>query len=118
MLPPSVDQTAGAVAETPTTAEVLEVREIASVTYDPAKRTARLARAEEAHDDLVQAAYRCRRMPSRSRAAKRRLADEYDAAQARGEVARRGYTGHQHDDPDRNVIPSAAELGLARKRGA
>jgi hypothetical protein len=46
MLPPPVDQTAGALAETRTIAEVLEAREIASFTYDPAKRTARLARAK------------------------------------------------------------------------
>jgi hypothetical protein len=44
MLPPPVDQTAGALAETRTIAEVLEAQEIASFTYDPAKRTARLAR--------------------------------------------------------------------------
>ncbi|GGB63002.1 hypothetical protein GCM10011316_38620 [Roseibium aquae] len=41
-----------------------------------------------------------------------RLAEEYDAAQERGEV--KGH-GHKSDVPDWNNTPSAAELGLRRK---
>lgn len=46
-------------------------------------------------------------------AAKRRLADEYDAAQERGEVAKRG----QRNDfvPQEDKVPTAAEVGLKRK---
>ena len=45
--------------------------------------------------------------------AKRRLADEYDAAQERGDVATRGgeRSGREHSPP----APSAADLGLTRK---
>lgn len=46
-------------------------------------------------------------------AAKRRLADEYDRAQERGEVQRHGGQG-KRDVPEQN-IPSASDLGLTRK---
>jgi hypothetical protein len=46
--------------------------------------------------------------------AKRRLADEYDAAQERGEVA--GHGGARNFNvPDQNVEPSAKDIGLSRK---
>jgi hypothetical protein len=51
----------------------------------------------------------------RAAGAKRRLADEYDAAQERGEVARQGGDrGNQHvaKVPDGNA---ATDLGLSRK---
>ena len=48
--------------------------------------------------------------------AKRRLADEYDAAQERGEVATRqnnpGSAGHV---PGQNMPATAADIGLSRK---
>lgn len=46
-------------------------------------------------------------------AAKRRLADEYDAAQERGEVAKRG----QRNDfvPEEDKVPTARDVGLNRK---
>src|SRR4051812_1672499 len=46
--------------------------------------------------------------------AKRRLADEYDAAQGRGEVSVRG----QHGDhvPDENMRATVADLSLTRKQ--
>lgn len=48
-------------------------------------------------------------------AAKRRLADEYDAAQERGEVAGHG-GGRNFKVPDGNVEPAtAADIGLSRK---
>jgi len=46
-------------------------------------------------------------------AAKRRLADEYDAAQERKEVGQR--TGRPKVVPQQNDIPSAADVGLSRK---
>ncbi len=87
---------------------------MASVVYDTAKRSARIARAKQAHDDVVSAAYRAQRDALVIEAqAKRRLADEYDAAQARGEVQRHGH--HAGDVLDRNITPAAADLGLTRK---
>jgi hypothetical protein len=47
--------------------------------------------------------------------AKRRLSDEYDGAQERGEVAKHG-GGRNFKVPDRNVEPSAADIGLTRKQ--
>jgi hypothetical protein len=45
--------------------------------------------------------------------AKRRLADEYDAAQERGEVARIG--DNLPSVTKRNAKPTAADVGLSRK---
>ena len=42
--------------------------------------------------------------------AKRRLADEYDAAQERGEVQSRG-----GDQSSKSELPTAAAIGLSRK---
>lgn len=64
---------------------------VLSVAYTAAKLQARLAKAKKAHDELICAAYRAQGDALNIEArAKRRLADEYDAAQARGEVARLG----------------------------
>lgn len=47
--------------------------------------------------------------------AKRRLADEYDAAQERGEVAKSGQQDRFRDSVgDDNAIATAADLGLRR----
>lgn len=96
-------------------AEVLEARESAGLAYDVAKRAARLSRAKSAHDDLIAAAHRAQADALEiEAAAKRRLADEYDAAQVRGEVA----TGSVRTDivgGANDVRPAtAADLGLRR----
>jgi hypothetical protein len=99
-------------ADAKTAAEVLEAREAAGLAYDVAKRAARLKNAKAAHDDLVAAAHRAQADALEiEAAAKRRLADEYDAAQARGEVKRNG--GDRSTVEDRNTA-SAADLGLRR----
>lgn len=100
-----------------TAAEVLEAKDLAAAVYDAAKRAARLQRAKAAHDDLIAATHRAQADALEIEAlAKRRLADEYDAAQARGEVATRqnnpGSVGHVSDN---NMPPAtAADLGLSR----
>jgi hypothetical protein len=96
-----------------TAAEVLEAREAAGIAYDAAKRTARLSRAKAAHDDLLAAVHRAQADALEIEAtAKRRLADEYDAAQARGEVASDGRPKTVGND---NGIPAtSADLGLRR----
>ncbi|MGY4286143.1 hypothetical protein ACVWXO_005363 [Bradyrhizobium sp. LM2.7] len=66
-------------------------RDRAIVADTAAKLQARLAKAKKAHDELIAAAYRAQADALDIEAqAKRRLADEYDAAQARGEVAKQG----------------------------
>lgn len=111
-LPGLIDRAASMLAGAKTAAEVLEAREAAGLAYDVAKRAARLKSAKAAHDDLVAAAHRAQADALEiEAAAKRRLADEYDAAQARGEVKRNG--GDRSSVEDRNTA-SSADLGLRR----
>ena len=117
-LPGLIDRAATMLSGAKTAAEVIEAREAAGLAYDIAKRAARLKSAKAAHDDLVAAAHRAQADALEiEAAAKRRLADEYDAAQARGEVATRqnnpGSVGHVSDE---NMPPATADnLGLSRK---
>jgi hypothetical protein len=86
-LPSMIDRAAAALMGAKTAAEILEAREFASQAYDAAKRAARMAKAKDAHDSLIAAAHRAQADALDIEAqAKRRLADEYDAAQERGEV--------------------------------
>ncbi len=109
-LPSLIDRAATMLAGAKTAAEVLEAREAAGLAYDVAKRAARLKSAKAAHDDLVAAAHRAQADALEiEAAAKRRLADEYDAAQARGEVA-----GHGRSKVEPATVTTAADLGLRR----
>lgn len=112
-LPGLIDRAARMLAGAKTSAEVLEAREAAGLAYDVAKRAARLKHAKAAHDDLVAAAHRAQADALEIEAsAKRRLADEYDAAQARGDAASDGRPKTVGDD---NGIPATcADLGLRR----
>jgi hypothetical protein len=112
-LPSLIDRATSMLLGAKTAAEVLEAREVAGLAYDVAKRAARLQRAKNAHDDLVAAAHRAQAHALEIEArAKRRLADEYDAAQSRGEVARLGDNLPSVDVT--NSKPTAADLGLRR----
>jgi hypothetical protein len=111
-----VDQASSTLANARTAAEVLEARDMAGLAYDAAKRAARLQKAKQAHDDLIAAAHRAQAHALEIEAqAKQRLADEYDAAQQRGEVGQP--TGRPKVVSDGNDFspPTAAELGLSRK---
>ena len=93
-LPAMIDRAASMLSGAKSAAEVLEAREAAGLAYDVARRAARLQRAKAAHDDVIAAAHRAQAHALEIEArAKRRLADEYDAAQARGEVAGNGQRG-------------------------
>jgi hypothetical protein len=77
-----------------------------------------LAKAKKAHDELVAAAFRAQADALEiEAAAKRRLADEYDAAQERGEIAKSGDTLRNGPGvPKRNAgKATAADVGLSRK---
>lgn len=90
-LPAMVSRAAQTLASARTAAEVLEARDMASVAYDAAKRAARLTKAKGAHDELLSKVHRAQADALEIEAgAKRRLADEYDAAQERGEVRANG----------------------------
>lgn len=113
-LPALVDRAAAVLTNARSAAEVLEARDMASVAYDAAKKAARFAKAKNAADSLIAAAHRAQADALTIEAqAKRRLADEYDAAQERGEVAVRGgeRSGKEHSPP----APTAADIGLSRK---
>ena len=129
-LPSLVDRAASMLSGAKTAAEVLEAREAAGLVYDTAKRAARLHTAKAAHDDLIAAAHRAQADALEiETAAKRRLANEYDAAQARGDVA--GHGGGRNfkvDVPNLETAPrdvgdvseentrssTLAEIGLRR----
>lgn len=115
-LPALIDRATAALTNARTAAEVLEAKEVAGLAYDAAKRAARLATAKGAHDELISTAYRMQADALEIEAsAKRRLADEYDAAQERGEVKSNG-GARKFTVPDQNTeLPSAADIGLSRK---
>lgn len=114
-LPTLIDHAAHALASARTSAEVLEARIFASAAYDAAKAAGRMAKAKKAHDEVISAVYRAQGDALLIEArAKARLADEYDAAQERGEVAGHG-GGRNFKVADSNVeTTTAADLGLRR----
>lgn len=113
-LPTLIDRATSALAEARTSAEVLEARDMARAAYDAAKSAARMSRAKTAHDSIISQVHRAQAHALAIRArAEMRLAEEYDDAQARGEVATGGgdritTVGKQ------NGAPTAADLGLRR----
>lgn len=113
-LPTLIDRATAALETARTSAEVLEARDFARVAYDAAKSAGRMAKAKQAHDEVIGAVYRAQADALLIEArAKMRLADEYDAAQDRGEVAKQG----QRTDliPDEKKVPTPQDVGLAPK---
>jgi hypothetical protein len=99
-------------ANAESSAEVLDARDMARMVYDTAKSAARLARAKQAHDEIIGTVYRAQADAlAIEAAAKARLADEYDAAQERGEL-RAANTGRSTSALE---APSASDLGLSHK---
>lgn len=86
-LPGLLSDAAAALAGATTAAEVLEARDLAGLAYDAGKAAARFSRAKHAHDEVLSAVYRAQADALEIEAlAKRRIADEYDDAQDRGEI--------------------------------
>jgi hypothetical protein len=86
-----VDRARGILDSARGAAAILDARDMASVAYDASKTAARLGKAKRAHDDLISAIYRTQADALEIESlAKRRLADEYDAAQERGEIRENG----------------------------
>jgi hypothetical protein len=110
-----IDRAAKALAEAKTAAEVLDARDMASVAYDMAKNAARLGKAKQAHDELLAAARRAQADALIIESlAKERLADEYDAAQERGDVAS-GRDGPGAGVINGNAKATVADIGLTRR---
>lgn len=115
-LPAMIDRAAAMLVGAKTSAEVLEARDAAQVAIDAAKSASRMARATKAHDEIIAAVYRLQgdALAIQSRA-KIRLADEYDAAQDRGEVASNGGARNFSVGNDNaETVVTAADLGLRR----
>lgn len=109
-LPAMIDRAARALASATTAGEILEAKHHANVAYHEAQSLGRMARARKAHDEVISAVYRAQANALEIEArAKIRLADEYDAAQARGEVA-----GHGRSKVEHSNVTTAADLGLRR----
>jgi hypothetical protein len=82
--------------------------------YDAAKSAGRIAKAKQAHDTLMVQVHRAQANALSIRArAEMRLADEYDAAQERGEVVG-SHDGAKKRVDGNNAIATAADLGLRR----
>lgn len=115
-LPQMIEAASRALAGARTAAEVLEARGMASAAYDVAKAAARLAKAKKAHDDIIAAMYRAQADAIEIEAqAKRRLADEYDEAQKRGEARKDGQRGKGIPGENSFSVPTVEELGLTSK---
>ncbi|MBB6299923.1 DNA N-6-adenine-methyltransferase [Rhizobium leucaenae] len=113
-LPELVRKAAAQLAAATTAAEVLEAKASAGLAYDAAKAAARFAKAKGAYDDVIGAVYRAQADALEIEAmAKRRFADELDAAQARGEVGVR--TGRPKVGFDDNGLKPAriTDTGLS-----
>lgn len=118
-LPGLVSSASHRLALATSAAEVLEARDAASYAYDQAKAAARFAKAKGAHDELIATVHRTQADALEIEAqAKRRLADEYDAAQDRGEVATRDRGGANLPNgvSGGNTVATVADLGLTRKQ--
>lgn len=115
-LPVLIDRATAALDNARNSAEVLEARDMARVAYDAAKSAGRIAKAKQAHDSLIAEVHRAQAhaLAIESRA-KMRLADEYDAAQERGEVRGNGERGKAVVDHNGISGPAtAADLGIRR----
>lgn len=112
-IPTLIDRASAALLSAKTSADVLEARDMARVAYDAAKSAGRIAKAKKAHDEVIAAVHRAQGEALLIEArAKMRLADEYDGAQERGEVA--GIGDNLPSVGDHNSKPTAADIGLRR----
>ena len=111
-IPQLLDRAAAALLSARNSGEVLDARDMARVAFDAAKSAGRIAKAKKAHDDVMAAVYRAQAEALKIEArAKMRIADEYDAAQERGEVA--GHGGDKVSNlGSHKVAPTAADIGL------
>ena len=113
-LPTLINKATAALDSARSSAEVLEARDMARIAYDAAKSAARMMRAKEAHDNLVTEVHRSQAHALAIRArAEMRLAEEYDAAQDRGEVQTRGGDRVSNVAGENNA-PTASDIGLRR----
>ena len=110
-LPGLVKSAANRLANATNAAEVLDAKAQANFAYDAAKAAARFAKAKGAYDEVIGAVYRAQADALEIEAtAKRRLADEVDAAQDRGELPKRGQ--HRAVLGDNKIRAALSDAGL------
>jgi hypothetical protein len=116
-LPQLIRKAVAALATATTAAEILDVQRQADIAYTAAKHAARLRDAKDAADTVVAA---CRKVQADAviieTQAHCRLADEYDAAQKRGEVRGVGEYQRKANVPNENISPTVTDIGLDRKQ--
>ena len=112
-LPRLIREASAALAKAESAAEVLDAFDRAKFAYDQAKAFAHTNKAKEAFDTIVLA---CRRVQADALnievRAQCRLADEFDSAQSRGEVAKRG----RQKGSKKEHLATTADIGLTRKQ--
>lgn len=114
-LPRLIDKATAALEGARNSAEVLEARDMARVAYDAAKSAGRIAKAKTAHDSIISEVHRAQAHALAIRArAEMRLAEEYDAAQERGDVATGNRTKDFGVEGDNAKPATAADIGLRR----
>ena len=113
-LSPMIERAAATLAKATTAADFLDAKREATVAYDAAKLAARFAKVKDAHDTVVAACHRTQADALVIEAqAQCRLADEYDAAQERGEVQK---GGRPKTIPNENSFPTVTDIGLTSKQ--
>jgi hypothetical protein len=103
-------------ASATTAAEILDARDQATLAYDAAKAATRFAKAKNAHDQVIAACHRAQAYALDIKAQTLcRLAEEYDAAQERGEIAKQN-TGRPKSVPNKDTYAKTDDLGFPRKQ--
>ena len=111
-----ISRAAAALTRAMTAAEVLDVVTHAIAAYDIARTTARLIKARHAHAEIIAACHKAQADALEIEAAAQcRLADEYDAAQARGEIATHSAGNPQIIRNTDDLPHTAAEVGLSNR---
>jgi lambda repressor-like predicted transcriptional regulator len=114
-LPALITRAAKALANATTAAEILDAHAAAAAVFATAGARARFYKKKEAHDEVVAVCQRAMADALEIEArAQCRLADEYDAAQERGEIHKWG--GQlKRESPKRTIHIANRDLGLTGK---
>jgi hypothetical protein len=115
-LPRLIERAKASLDRATTAAEVLDARREATIAVTAAEFASRLAKAAKAHETVKAAArkFKADAMEIENRA-DCRIADEYDAAQERGEI-RTQESGRPKSVPNGNTYATLTDIGLTRKQ--
>lgn len=118
-LTPMIRRAADALAKATTASEISDVVDQAALVYDAAKVSSSFLKKQAAQVEVIAACHQAMGDAMNIKArAQFRLADEYEAAQARGELATQSHGGANipHGVPNENTVPlTSSDVGLSRK---